>query len=52
MIEMDQVPKILRNVVKEWGADGLVVSFKVRSSAVTSALAGQATDSLVFPRSA
>ena len=29
VIEMDQVPKILSHVVKDWGAEGMVVSFKV-----------------------
>jgi len=31
LIEMDQVPKILKPLVDEWTPDGFIVSFKVRS---------------------
>ena len=30
LIEMDQVPKILKPMVDEWTPDGFIVSFKVR----------------------
>jgi hypothetical protein len=30
LIEMDQVPKILKPLVDEWTPDGFIVSFKVR----------------------
>lgn len=29
MIEMDQVPKVLKTMVDEWSNEGFVVSFKV-----------------------
>lgn len=32
IIEMDQVPKVLKSMVDEWSNDGYIVSFKVRSS--------------------
>lgn len=30
VIEMDQVPKVLRTLVEHWSQDGMIVSFKVR----------------------
>ena len=30
LIEMDQVPKILKPLVDEWTRDGFIVSFKVQ----------------------
>lgn len=30
IIEMDQVPKVLKAMVDEWANDGYIVSFKVR----------------------
>jgi hypothetical protein len=29
VIEMDQVPKVITNVVRDWSNDGYIVSFKV-----------------------
>jgi phosphopantothenate-cysteine ligase len=29
LIEMDQVPKILKPLIDEWTPDGFIVSFKV-----------------------
>lgn len=31
VIEMDQVPKILRTLVEEWSSDGFIVSFKLET---------------------
>lgn len=36
LIEMDQVPKILKPMVDEWTRDGFIVSFKVRSHSPSS----------------
>jgi phosphopantothenate-cysteine ligase len=33
IIEMDQVPKILKPMVDEWTPEGFIVSFKVGSCA-------------------
>jgi len=30
VIEMDQVPKVLKTMVDEWSNDGFIISFKVR----------------------
>ncbi len=35
LIEMDQVPKILKPLVDEWTPDGFIVSFKVRSTDIS-----------------
>lgn len=35
MIEMDQVPKVLKPMVKQWAPEGFIVSFKVRRGSPT-----------------
>lgn len=38
MIEMDQVPKVLKTMVDEWSNEGFIVSFKVRFVEVSESL--------------
>lgn len=36
VLEMDQVPKVLRPLVQEWLPDAYIVSFKVRARSLSS----------------
>ena len=51
MLEMDQVPKILRPLVEQWSSDSLIVSFKARPSSHLSLTAQLETElSLLIPK--